>query len=64
MQMMYYDAAVRWARWARWASTQSLKYQTLIKGRLSKTLSKIRIGKSTEIDLSALRSNAEQELNR
>ena len=43
----YYDGAIRCA------STQSFKYQTLSKVRLSKTMRKNRIGKSTEIGLSA-----------
>jgi len=54
----HYDGAVRWA------STQSFKYQTLTNVRLSKTLSKNKIGKISEIDHCAFWHVAEQDQNR
>jgi len=51
----HYDGA------ARWASTQSVKYKTLTKVRLSKALSNNRIGKISVIDPISFWQNAEQE---
>ena len=61
-----------WCKWCtmiryaldRWASTQSLKYQTLIKVHWDQTLIKKRIGKISENDSSSFWKDAEQEQNR